>query len=123
MNQTITTDKDIWQDHRTFNGVGTAQLPLPHKFEVKGYALMPVILDDNGNVLECKARELAECDSILNYDFSESYIYDYIMRYSEDYPVDGNYIPDKSKPARFTTTRIVRYASTVEVTRKEEATV
>jgi hypothetical protein len=123
MNQTITTDKDVWQAHRQFNAVGSVQLPLPRKLEVKGYALMPVILDDDGNVMECVTRALEDDDSILNYDLSECYIYDYILRYIEDYPTSSNYMPDKSRPARFSVSRVLRYASAVEVTRKEETTV
>lgn len=118
MNQTITTDIDEWQDVRTarYSGqnkyatnVNMIQLPLPESLKVKGYALMPTFMADN-EVNMVKAQVLSEDDSLLNYDFSNCYIYDYFMNIGDSIPLKEDHTPDFNQPWKFTSGRMVRYS-------------
>lgn len=111
MNQTITRDKDKWnaarydRHHADMNDT-CLPLPWPGMVEVKGYALMPAILDENGAALTCETRVIKGDDSVRNYDFSDCYVYDYTMNYAEN-----KYVEEEGDmgPFRIYNSRFVRY--------------
>lgn len=120
MNQTITNDRAEWDERRAARysdpnefatNINMLQLPLPGPLAVKGYALMPVIQDEDGEILACKTRALSDNDSLMNYDFSQCYILDYFMNIGELPSLNTEtFEVEPDKPWYFTSGRMVRYA-------------
>lgn len=119
MKKSYTTDYDEWNAKRTsgrshpaFHGpdYGVVQLPLPAQLKCKGYALSPVMTDDEGNQLECKSRVVKDGESLMDYDFSNCYIHDYMLIFSEVPQLNENFEIEQDKPWHVVIGRKIRFA-------------
>ena len=122
LEKTYTTDYNEWFEKRTeesarlhkeAGGLGIhIVLPLPPKFKVKGYALHHTVADDDGTHY-VKTRSVPEGDSIMNYDFSECYILEYSLNYTEMPSVCPDTFDVDWNDWKVSTKRMIRYSGEV----------
>jgi hypothetical protein len=86
------------------------QLPLPNKLKCKGYALAVTANEPDGTYLECKTRVIADDESLMDYDFSNCYIHDYILLFSERPTLTENFEVDDKNGWNVTVGRKIRFA-------------